>query len=122
MYRRKLLIWACAAILLLGIAGSIGLLLAPHGTRVNIVRDGMILYTFDLAVAEDQTLEIEYEGRTNTVQIEDGRIRMLEAECPDQTCVRMNWLRSRALPLVCLPNHLIIEYVETEDDVDAVIR
>ena len=122
MSKQRIMIWLCVAVFLLGIAGSAGLLLAPRETKVNIVQDGTVLYTFDLAMAKDQTLEIEYEGRINTVQIENGKIRMLEAECPDKTCVHMGWLRSSAMPIVCLPNHLSIEYVGTEEDVDAVIR
>lgn len=122
MSKQKLLIWGCAVIFLLGIAESIWLILAPHGTQVNIVQDGTVLYSFDLAEAKDQTLEIEYEGRINTVQIENGKIRMLEAECPDKTCIHMGWLRSSAMPIVCLPNHLSIEYAGAVDDVDAVIR
>lgn len=109
-------------IFLLGAAGILWLLRMPHGTQVNIVQDGNVLYTFDLASAEDQTFEIEYEGRINTVQIENGRIHMLEAECPDQTCVHMGWLDSGAMPIVCLPNHLSIEYAGSVDDIDAVIR
>lgn len=109
-------------IFLLGIAGSLWLLQTLHGTKVNIVQDGAVLYTVDLALAENQTFEIEYEGRINIVQIEDGRIRMLEAECPDQTCVHMGWLDSGTMPIVCLPNHLSIEYADSGDDVDAVIR
>ena len=73
MSKQKLLIWGCAVIFLLGIAESIWLILAPHGTQVNIVQDGTVLYSFDLAEAKDQTLEIEYEGRINTVQIENGK-------------------------------------------------
>lgn len=98
------------------------MLQAPHGAQINIVQDGTVLYTFDLDTAQNQILQIEYEGRINTVQIEDGRIRMLEAECPDQTCVHMGWLDSKAMPIVCLPNHLSIEFTDSEDDVDAVIR
>lgn len=109
-------------IFLLGAVGSLWLLRMPHGTQVNIVQDGNVLYTFDLASAEDQAFEIEYEGRINTVQIENGRIRMLKAECPDQTCVHMEWLDSGAMPIVCLPNHLSIEYAGSADDIDAVIR
>ena len=108
--------------LLLGIAGSLWTLRMPHGTQVNIVQDGKVLFNIDLVSAENQTLEIEYEGRINTVQIENGRIRMLEAECPDKTCVHMGWLDSKAMPIVCLPNHLSIEFVDSEDDVDAAIR
>ena len=94
----------------------------PHGTQVNILQDGKVLFNIDLVSAEDQTLEIEYEGRINTVQIENGRIRMLNAECPDQTCVHMGWLRSGSIPIVCLPNHLVIEYTDSEDKVDTVVR
>ncbi len=112
----------CVVVFLLGIAGSILVLLTPHGTQVNIVQDGIVLYTIDLTTAQDQTLEIEYKGRTNIVQIENGRIRMLEAECPDQTCVHMGWLDSGAMPIVCLPNHLSIEYAGSGDNIDAVIR
>ena len=107
---------------LLGAVGSLWVLRMPHGTQVNILQDGKVLYTFDLASVENQTFEIEYEGRINTIQIENGRIRMLEAECPDQTCVHMGWLDSGAMPIVCLPNHLSIEYAGGEDEVDAVVR
>lgn len=122
MSKQKILMIVCVVIFLLGIAGSALVLWMPHGTQINIVQDGTVLYTFDLVSAENQTLEIEYEGRINTVQIEDGKIRMLEAECPDQTCVHMVWLDSKAMPIVCLPNHLSIEFTDSENDVDAVIR
>lgn len=122
MSKQKILICICASFFLLGIAGSAWLLLAPGGTQVNIVQDGIVLCTFDISTTEDKTLEIEYEGRINTVQIENGRIRMLEAECPDQTCVHMGWLESKAMPIVCLPNHLSIEFDDSVDSVDAVTR
>lgn len=122
MNKYRILIGICVGVFLLGAVGSLWMLWMPHGTQVNIVQDGTLLYTFDLATAEDQTFEIEYEGRINTIQIANGRIRMLEAECPDQTCVHMGWLDSGAMPIVCLPNHLSIEYAETGDHVDAVIR
>lgn len=93
-----------------------------YSTQVNIVQDGKLLYTFDLTSAEDQTLEIEYKGRINTVQIEKGRIRMLDADCPDQICVHMGWLDSSKMPIVCLPNHLVIEYADLEDEVDTVVQ
>lgn len=54
--------------------------------------------------------------------IEDGRSRMLEAECLDKTCVHMGWLDSKAMPIVCLPNHLSVEFADSEDDMDAVIQ
>lgn len=120
--KNRVLIVICAMILAIGIIGSVWMLKAPHGTQVNIVQDGETLYTFDLSTAEDQTIAIGYEGRINTVQIRNGKIRMLEAECPDKTCVHMGWLESGTLPIVCLPNHLSIEFAGTTDSVDAVVK
>ena len=121
MSKQKILIWSCVAVFLMGIAGSIVVLILPHGTQIEIMQNGTVLYTFNLTEAQDQVLEIEYDGRINTVQIENGRIRMLEAECPDKTCVHMGWLNAGSMPIVCLPNHLSIQFTDTED-MDALIR
>lgn len=51
-----------------------------------------MLYQFDLAKEADRVLEIEYEGRVNTIEIKDHQIHMQAAECPDNTCVHMGWL------------------------------
>ena len=120
--KRKIIIIVCIGIFLIGVIGSVWALIRPHGDYVQIVQDGTVLYRFDLSTAEDQTIDIEYSGRINTVQIEDGKIKMLSANCPDRTCVKMGWLESAAAPIVCLPNHLIIEFVGSDSDVDAVVQ
>lgn len=116
----KILIGICALIFALGIVGSAVVLLLPKKNTVNIVRDSKVLYTFDLSKAEDTTFDIDYNGSTNTVEIKDGKIRVLKADCPDNTCVHMGWLSSSAMPIVCLPNHLVIELAENNSEIDAV--
>lgn len=120
--KKKLLIGICIAIFLIGVIGSALVLLSPHGTKVQIVQDGVVLYRFDLSTTENQTIDIEYEGKINTVLIENGKICVSEADCPDHTCVRMGWLESGALPIVCLPHHLIIEFADTDENIDAVAK
>ena len=120
--KNKILISVCICIFLIGVIGSVFVLTRHRGTEVRIVRDGSVLYSFDLAAAKDQTFDIEYKGSVNTIQIEDGKIRVLKADCPDNTCVHMGWLESGSLPIVCLPNHLIIQFADAEGDVDAVSR
>ena len=107
----------CAAIFASGVLGCIGVLNRPHGTMVEIVRDNEVLYQFDLVQAEDQIIEFEYEGRSNTIEIRDHQIHMLKADCPDKTCVHMGWLDSAA-PIVCLPNHLVIQFSAGSEDLD----
>ena len=101
------------AVLLLGIAGSALVLQRPDTNIVEIVQDGNVLHRLNLAETEDQIIEVEYDGRINTIEISDHRIHMLEAECPDKTCVGMGWLDSAA-PIVCLPNHLVIQFSDSD--------
>lgn len=89
----------------------------PENT-VTITQDGKLLYTLDLNKEPNRTIEIEYEGRKNIIEIKDGRIRMKSADCPDKVCVNSGWLDS--LPIVCLPNKLVIES-QSQNENDAVV-
>ena len=102
----------CAVLFLGGIGGMIWNLTRSHGRQVEILQDGKILYTLDLAQAEDQTFTVNYGGRTNEIEILDHQIRVKAADCPDQICVHMDWLE--AAPIVCLPNRLSIQYADGE--------
>ena len=117
MKRRKYLI--CFGVMLAVLSAACFFLMKPsRQTCVEIVQEDCVLYRINLLECGDQTLSVVYEGRENVIQILDGKIRVLEADCPDHTCVRMGWLRSDALPIVCLPNRLVIRFCET-DAIDA---
>lgn len=111
-----------AVIFALGVAGSILVLTAPEKNTVRIVSDGEVLYTVDLSTSEDRIIEIPYGDHINTVEIKDHQIRVVSADCPDKTCVRMGRLSSAAMPIVCLPHHLVIEFTDDTDGPDAVTR
>lgn len=116
----KILITILAVIFAAGVVGSVMVLIAPKNNSVNIISDGKVVRTVDLTTAQNETFSVEYGGSTNTVEIKDGKIRVQSAECPDKTCVHMGWLKSSAMPIVCLPNHLVIEFVNTDGGVDAI--
>ena len=121
MKHNRLLIAATGLLLLLGVIGSWWVMRTPTDQRmVEIVRDGAVLYQLDLTQEDDRAFVVEYEGRTNTIEIRDHQIRVLDAECSDQTCVHMGWLGDSGLPIVCLPNHLVIQYASAADGLDAV--
>lgn len=121
MKHSRLLIAAAVLLLLIGMVGSWWIMRTPSdGKPVEIVQDGTVLYQLDLAQEDDRTFTVEYEGRTNTIEIQYHQIRVLDAECPDHTCVHMGWLGDSGLPIVCLPNHLVIQYAPSADGLDAV--
>lgn len=109
-----------ALLLLVGIVGSLLVFRRPDTELVEIVQDGEVLHRINLAQAEDQTIRVEYEGRVNGIEIKDHQIHMLEAECPDHTCINMGWLDSAA-PIVCLPNHLVIRFAGADDNLDGIV-
>lgn len=91
----------------------------PEHTTARIEQDGVCIRTIDLSrVDESYSFTVEWEGGFNVVQVERGRIRVLEADCPDQVCVRQGWLSSGAVPIACLPHHLSIRLVGAAGGID----
>ncbi len=81
--------------------------------KVVVIRDNTELYSFDLSAAEDEKIRIDYEGGGyNIIEIRNGEIRISEADCPDNTCVKTGTLKSEEMPVVCLPHHLILRFDE----------
>ena len=120
MRRKYLLILLAILLLAGGIAVSMRVLSPQENTRVDILQDGAALYQLDISQEGNRTISIEYQGRTNLIEICDGRIRVAEADCPDQLCVQMGWLQNSGLPIVCLPNRLVIQYAQSLDGLDAI--
>ncbi len=111
---------AAAVIFVLSAAVSACQLLRKKPAVVEIISDGSVLYTLDLSREPDREITVEYEGRKNIIRIEGHDIYMLEADCPDHTCVKTGRLSTAGVPIVCLPNKLMIRYkTGNGGDIDA---
>ena len=76
----------------------------------RITRDGAVVEEIPLdQVAAPYTITLEDSLGTNLVQVERGRIRIAEADCPDQVCVNQGWISDGTVPVICLPHRLVIE-------------
>ena len=95
--------------ILLIAAAAVGFLLLFSGqgaATAEIYRDGNLVRRIDLgSVTSPFTLDV---GEGNTLEVEQGRVRMLQANCPDQICVHQSWSSSAAKPIVCLPNRVTV--------------
>lgn len=99
----------------------------PDGHAVaTIARDGAVVDTIDLdAVDEPYTLRLDDGRGVNVVAVEPGRIRVAEADCPDEVCVRTGWIDGPATPIACVPHGLTITVAReggAADGIDAVAR
>ncbi len=118
--KQRILIVIAMLIFTAGLVGTVLVLSAPKKQTVNIKSGGKVLYTLDLENEKDRTFDVKTDDGVNTIEIKDGKIRVKEADCPDKTCVRMGWLESSAMPIVCLPHDLVIEFVDGDGGVDAI--
>lgn len=98
------------AVLAVSTALSVLLFWGERGhSRAVVTQDGVVLRTIDLGrVDKPFSFTVAWEGGYNVVEVERGRIRVAEADCPDQICVRQGWLSNSAAPIACLPHKLVI--------------
>ncbi|KAF1297968.1 hypothetical protein BAU15_08670 [Enterococcus sp. JM4C] len=92
----------------------------PSVTKQAVLRvDGEEIKTFDLIEGQESytyTYEDEH-GDYNVIEVSDGMIRIKEADCGDQICVRQGWAKKNGETRVCLPHKLVLE-VQSSDGSD----
>ena len=99
-----------------------GVLFFPRGEtengNVEIYKAGERIYVFPLT--EDRTFSVDGEYR-NVVSVKDGRVAIVESDCPGTDCVHTGWISSAGRSIVCLPNRVEIR-ITSFDEVDFVVR
>ncbi len=83
----------------------------PESAKIEIVQDNRLLYTLDVEKDAGKYRISDENGGYNVVEIYGGEVFISEADCPDQTCVKMGKLDS-GLPIVCLPHKLVVRFAE----------
>ena len=73
---------------------------------------------------EDTVFTVESDDGYNAIEVRGGQIRIVDADCRDQVCVRSGALHG-SVPIVCLPHRLVVQGASsasnnTEPEFDAV--
>ena len=68
----------------------------------------------------EETFRIEDGEDWNEITVDKDGIHVSGASCPDKICMHTVWRGKGSLPIVCLPNHLVITAApeETDDEFD----
>lgn len=107
--KTKIIIIVLLSICVLGTAAFLLIKNLPTGTVAVISVNGNEYKRIDLSeVEEPYDLEITTEFGTNTVHVEPGAISVTAASCPDKVCVNQGKLTGGGIPIVCMPNRLVI--------------
>ena len=83
-----------------------------------IYSDDKLVKTIDLnSVEQSYSLVItNSSGGSNTVEVRRGKIGVTQATCPDEICEKTGFIDSPLVPIVCLPNNLVIKISSSENE------
>ena len=73
-----------------------------------------------ISTDHEETFRIEDGENWNEITVDKDGIHVNGASCPDKICMHTVWRGKGSLPIVCLPNHLVITAApeETDDEFD----
>lgn len=82
----------------------------------DIYQNGTLLESIPLNdVEKSYTLTVTgNDGCTNIIEVRNGSIGIISADCPDKLCVKQGFIDSSLLPITCLPNRVVIQ-IRTND-------
>ncbi len=63
-------------------------------------------------------IPIQTEFGYNLIEIGEGKVRVIEADCPDKLDVKQGYISKPGEVIVCLPNRLLIEIKGQSKDKD----
>jgi hypothetical protein len=73
--------------------------------RLEVFTNGQLYQTISLSEASYEEIKVtEADGHYNVVEIERGKARVKEADCPNQLCVKTGWISQPGQIAVCAPN------------------
>lgn len=70
------------------------------------------------------TIPIETQYGYNLIELGDNKVRVIEADCPDEIDVKQGYISGIGETIVCLPNKLVIEIkgMDENTEIDIINR
>lgn len=101
--------------------GLISLIRQEEGGQAEVYIDGEQTASYPL----DQNGEYEITTRQgrNLLVIQEGKVYVTEADCPDKLCVKQRSISKKGETIVCLPHKVVVEISGgAEKEMDAITR
>jgi hypothetical protein len=119
----KWLIGVLLAAAVAGIGVNLATLSASGAREAQVYKEGRLVQTIKLRPGYREELRLGGAERYNLIVADDGRVRVAEADCPDQICVRTGWVSAAPQQIVCLPYRVVVKVVSSSPpDVDDITK
>ena len=98
--------FVAVAMVLAVLIASIVMLTAKKGGTVEVYVDGKLTYSY--ALDKNRTFEVDCDNGKNVVEIKDGKVSVIDADCNSRACVKSKAISKKGEQIVCLPHKLIV--------------
>lgn len=78
------------------------------GKTAQIFSDNKLVKTVSLEKDDEFTIENEVSKGYNVIRVKDGKISVIESDCKNKICIDHGEIDNDLLPIVCVPNGLVI--------------
>ena len=96
--------------------------LAMDGPGEQVVVTGP-LGSSSFPLSGDQEIAVVGSRGMVNVEVSGGRVRVVESNCPDHTCVKTGPITAAGSVVACVPNRVVVRVAGGDDDgLDARIR
>lgn len=104
----------CGLLTVCAAAGCLIYALSPKPEYVLIKADGREICR--LPLGDDVIYKI---SESNVIEISDGSVRMIYADCPDKVCINTGKISKSGQSIVCAPNRIVVSITgESADGID----
>lgn len=122
MFKKKDFILIIAVLVIVGVMLLFMQLGNKAGETVIIKIDGEKYGEYP--VNKNTIIDIENETGSNKLVIENGKVYMKSADCPDKYCVEHKPIENMNETIVCLPHKLVVEITSDNGtlEFDAIVQ
>ncbi len=118
--KTKTWILLISAVLAVCLGASAWVLRPQEASRYALITSqGEHIESLDLSQGGVYTIKLP-DGGYNVLTVQDGKIAVTDASCPDHYCMKRGFLNS-GTDIVCLPNRLVISFLGDVAIVDAAV-
>ncbi len=100
----------------MGLSWQLGLGDKSGFSQVQIVQDGKVIESYVIDEDFYKLVEISRNGEENVIEISEGSVKMLSANCPDKLCMHSHPISKNGEMIVCLPHRVYVRIVSAQED------
>lgn len=107
--RKRINFVVIGVLVVLVLAGFAGSMAFGQSTPAKnaVVRDSNG-QEYVLPLDQDTTLDVRTDKGWNQIVVENGTVRVADADCPNRDCVKQGAISKAGQQIVCLPHQLIV--------------